>query len=87
VYQQDNIIALEAELARIRNDFEAMIEQNLPSLNRQLTGAGVGPIKVKSESEADGADHEASANPHAGKDDPDAQLERQRIPSTIRPLH
>jgi hypothetical protein len=62
-----------------------MIQQNLPPLNRQLTGAGVGPIKVKSESEADGDDHEASANPHAGKDDPDAVLERQHLPATVRP--
>jgi hypothetical protein len=87
VYQQDNIIALEAEMARIQHDFDAMIHQNLPPLNRQLTGAGFGPIKVKSESEADEGDHEASANPHAAKDDPDALLERQRIPSTFRPLH
>ena len=87
VYQQDNIIALEAELARIQHDFETLTAQNLPSLNRQLSGAGLGPIKVKSESEADEEEDEASANPHAGKNDPDALLERQRLPVDFRPLH
>jgi photosystem II stability/assembly factor-like uncharacterized protein len=86
-YQQDNIVALEAELARIQHDFQTLIEKNLPPLNRQLTGAGIGPIKVKSESETDTGDHEASANPHAGRDDPDAALERQHLPTTFRPLH
>ena len=87
-YQQDNILALEAELARIQQGFEALLEQNLPALNRQLTGAGIGPIKVKSESEAaEGDDDEASANPHAGKMDADAVTERQRIPANFRPLH
>ncbi len=87
VYQQDNIVALEAELARIQHDFEALIEQNLPPLNRELTGAGIGPIKVKSESEADEGDNEASANPHAGKDDHDALMERRNLPANFRPLH
>jgi hypothetical protein len=74
-------------LARIQHDFQTLIEKNLPPLNRQLTGAGIGPIKVKSESETDTGDHEASANPHAGRDDPDAALERQHLPTTFRPLH
>ena len=87
VYQQDNIIALEAELARIQHDLETLTAQNLPSLNRQLSGAGVGPIKVKSESEADENDNGDSANPHAGKSDSDALVERQRIPVNFRPLH
>ena len=87
-YQQDNVIALEAELARIRQGFEALIEQSLPPLNRQLTGAGIGPIKVKSESEAaEGDGDDASANPHAGKNDADALMEQRRIPTNFRPLH
>jgi hypothetical protein len=86
-YQQDNIIALDAELRRIQHDFEALTAQDLPSLNRQLSGAGIGPIKVKPESEADEDENEASANPHAGNDDHDALMERRNIPTNFRPLH
>jgi photosystem II stability/assembly factor-like uncharacterized protein len=86
-YQQDNIIALEAELARIHRDFEATIERNLAPLNHQLTGAGFRPIQVKSEIDAEAEDDGDSANSHAGKDDSDALLERPRIPVTFRPLH
>jgi photosystem II stability/assembly factor-like uncharacterized protein len=87
VFQQDNIIALEGELRRIQHEFEALIEQNLPSLNHQLSGAGIQSIKVKSESEADEDENEASANPHAGTDDHEALLERRSIPTNFRPLH
>ena len=87
VFQQDNIIALEGELRRIQHELEALIEQNLPSLNRQLSGAGIQSIKVKSESEADEDENEASANPHAGTDDHEALLERRSIPTNFRPLH
>jgi hypothetical protein len=87
-YQQDNIIALEAEFTRIQRDFEALTDQNLARLNRKLTGAKITPIEMKSTDgdEEDDAD-ESSANPHAGKADADALMERQRIPVDFRPLH
>jgi hypothetical protein len=85
-YQEENIIALEAEFKRIQRDFETSIEQNLVPLNRKLKGTGIGPIKVKSESEADEGDAEGSANPHTAKADADALMERQRIPVNFRPL-
>jgi hypothetical protein len=86
-YQQDNIVALEAELTRIQHAFEALTGQNLATLNRKLTGAGITPITMKpaDSDEEDDAD-EDSANPHAGKADPDALMERQRIPVDFRPL-
>jgi hypothetical protein len=86
-YQQDNIIALEADLRRIQHDFEALTERNLPALNRQLSGAGIRPIKVKSESETDADENEGSANPHAGTGDHDALLEQRNVPTNFRPLH
>ena len=86
-YQQDNITALETEFTRIQHDFGTLTDQNLPRLNRQLTGAKLTPIVIKStdDDEEDDAD-ESSANPHAGKADPDAFMERQRIPADFRPL-
>jgi len=86
-YQQENIIALEAEFTRIQRALEVLTDQNLAGLNRKLTGAGISPIKMKStdSDEEDGTD-EASANPHAGKADPDALMERLRIPVGFVPL-
>ena len=84
---QDNIIALEAEFTRIQRDFEALTDQNLARLNRKLTGAGISPIKMKSDGDEEDDADEASANPHAGKADPDALIERQRFPADFRPLH
>jgi hypothetical protein len=87
-YQQDNIIALETELARIQRDFDTLTEQNLARLNRQLKGAGIASIEMKSTDSDDEDDaDEASANPHAGKGDADALMERPRIPADFRPLH
>jgi photosystem II stability/assembly factor-like uncharacterized protein len=86
-YQQENISALEAEFTRIQRALEALTDRNLAGLNRKLTGAGISPIKMKStdSDEEDGTD-EASANPHAGKADPDALMERLRIPVDFVPL-
>jgi hypothetical protein len=86
-YQQDNIIALEAEFTRIQRDFEALTDQNLARLNRKLTGAGISPIKMTSaDSDEEDDTDEDSANLHAGKADPDALMERQRMPADFRPL-
>jgi hypothetical protein len=38
------------------------------------------------DSEEEEGNDEASANPHAGKADADALMERQRIPVDFRPL-
>jgi hypothetical protein len=68
-YQEDNIVALEAEFERIHAAFDSLTAKTLPDLNTQLGAAKRGAIQVKpiDENEDEDAD-EASANPQAGRD-------------------
>jgi hypothetical protein len=71
-YQQDNVLALEAEFERIRADFDALTAKKLPDLNKATRGCEarrnqVKPIDEDKDEDAD----EASANPRAGRADPD----------------
>jgi hypothetical protein len=79
-YQQDNILALEAEFAGIHRDFDALTAKNLPEINKQLGAAKRGSIAVKpiDENENEEAD-EGSANPQTGRVDPDQLLDRNAL--------
>lgn len=86
-YQQDNIVALEAEFERIRGDFDALTATSLADLNQQLGAAKRGAIQVKPIDEnADEDADEASANPQAGRTDPDQRMDRQALPTDFKLL-
>jgi len=86
-YQQDNVLALEAEFERIRADFDALTAKKLPDLNKELVAAKRGAIQVKpiDEDKDEDAD-EASANPRGGRADPDLGMDPQAFPSDFKLL-
>ncbi len=85
-YQEDNIVALEAEFQRIRGDFDALTEKTLPGINRQLEKFNIAPIKIEDmDTDADQESAVASADARAGTRDPDS-LGRSVFPADFRPL-
>jgi hypothetical protein len=86
-YQQQNILALEAEFARIHRDFAALIAKQLPDLNQRLGGAKRGAIHVKAIDENEDEDADAgSANPRTGRTDPDQAIDRRALPVDFKLL-
>jgi photosystem II stability/assembly factor-like uncharacterized protein len=86
-YQQDNILALEAEFERIHRDFDALTADNLPALNRELgaakrSGIAVQPIDEDADEDAD----EGSASPQAMRLDPDASLDAKALLGSFKLL-
>ena len=86
-YQQDNIVALDAEFETIHHDFDALTAKSLPDLNKQLRAEKRGSITVKpiDENEDEDADT-GSANTKAGRIDADALAERRALPVDFRLL-
>jgi hypothetical protein len=86
-YQEDNIAALEAEFERIHRDFDALTAKNLPDLNKELGAEKRGSITVKPIDENEDEDgDEGSANPQAGRIDPDQLMERRALPVDFKLL-
>jgi hypothetical protein len=84
-YQQDNIVALEAEFERIHHDFDAMTAKNLPDLNKDLGTAGRASIQVKpiDENLDEDAD-EGAVNPRAARADPDGSMDLNALLATFK---
>jgi len=79
-YQQDNIVALEAEFERIHHDFDALTAKNLPDLNRDLGVAGQQPIQVKPiDEDLDEDADEGAVNPRATRADPDESMDLKAL--------
>jgi len=82
-YQRDNILALEAELRRIRAEFEEAVGAALPALNRQLTDAGKAPVAVPA-ADDDADTGGGSADPHGALADRDLPLSGATLPQDWR---
>jgi photosystem II stability/assembly factor-like uncharacterized protein len=79
-YQQDNIVALEAEFERIHRDFDALTAKNLPDLNRDLGTTGRGSIQVKPiDEDLDEDADDGSVNPRATRADPDESMDLKAL--------
>jgi photosystem II stability/assembly factor-like uncharacterized protein len=86
-YQQDNIVALEAEFARIHDDFYALTAKSLPPINDALGAQKRGTIQVQPIDEnADEDADEGSATAKAARADPDELQNLSALLKTFRLL-